>query len=34
MLLFIGYSLADSTFRVIFRGLLSERPGVRLGPGT
>ena len=26
MLLFIGYSLADSTFRVIFRGLLSERP--------
>lgn len=26
MLLFIGYSLADWTFRVIFRGLLSARP--------
>ena len=33
MLLFIGYSLADSTFRVIFRGLLSERPATS-GPGT
>jgi hypothetical protein len=26
MLLFVGYSLADSTFRVIFRGLLATRP--------
>lgn len=26
MLLFLGYSLADWTFRVIFRGLLSARP--------
>ncbi len=26
MLLFIGYSLADSTFRVIFRWLISTRP--------
>lgn len=26
MLLFVGYSLADWTFRVIFRGLLSARP--------
>jgi SIR2-like domain len=26
MLLFVGYSLADWTFRVIFRGLLSTRP--------
>ncbi len=26
MLLFIGYSLADWTFRVIFRGMLSARP--------
>ena len=26
MLLFVGYSLADWTFRVIFRGLLATRP--------
>jgi hypothetical protein len=26
MLLFVGYKLADPTFRVIFRGLLSARP--------
>jgi len=42
MLLFIGYSLADWTFRVIFRGLLSARPphasyphvSVQLPPST
>jgi SIR2-like domain len=28
MLLFVGYSLADWTFRVIFRGLLSTRPAL------
>lgn len=26
MLLFVGYSLEDWTFRVIFKGLLSARP--------
>ena len=33
MLLFVGFSLADWTFRVIFGGLLSARPPLA-GPRT